>query len=436
MHFSDFGQRFRGSTGIGRLMRDLAPAGPAAQSPLVARLGGGNPAELPTVVSAFARCFRSFAEREDGFRRHAGVYAPPQGDSRCIHALVRLFRDHCGWDVGPEHIVLTNGSQNAFFMLFNLLAGRRDGVARRVLLPMTPEYIGYGDVGLEEGLFVSRRPDIELLDERLFKYHPPAPPADLDADVAAICVSRPTNPTGNVITDDEFDSLDRLAQRHDVPLIVDNAYGAPFPDIINVAARLVWHQNLVLSMSLSKIGLPAVRTGIVVARPSIVAALTEMNAVFNLSPGGLAAAAVAPMIESGEILTLARDTVRPFYRQRAAEALQWFDDAFAGLPARVHRPEGSIFLWLWFPDLPGGSDALYRDLKAAGVVVVPGHYFFPGLELDADDPFGRHRDECLRVNIAGDPDEVRRGFAVIADMVRRRHAVRSTPHLDSRQAPL
>lgn len=43
-----------------------------------------------------------------------------------------------------------------------------------------------------------------------------------------ICVSWPTNPTGNVITDEELLKLDALANQHGIPLVIDNAYGVPF----------------------------------------------------------------------------------------------------------------------------------------------------------------------------------------------------------------
>ena len=36
------------------------------------------------------------------------------------------------------------------------------------------------------------------------------------------------NPTGNVITDEELMKLDRLANQHGIPLVIDNAYGVPF----------------------------------------------------------------------------------------------------------------------------------------------------------------------------------------------------------------
>ena len=37
-----------------------------------------------------------------------------------------------------------------------------------MLFPLAPEYIGYADAGLEEDLFVSARPNIELLPEGQF----------------------------------------------------------------------------------------------------------------------------------------------------------------------------------------------------------------------------------------------------------------------------
>ncbi len=85
----------------------------------------------------------------------------------------------------------------------------------------------------------------------------------------------------------------------------------------------------------------------------------------------------------------------------------------AGLNIRVHKPEGAFFLWLWFEGLPISSQQLYERLKQRGVLVVPGHYFFPGL----GDPW-RHREECVRMNYAPDDDAVRRGIRLIAEEVR------------------
>ncbi|WP_431197491.1 aminotransferase class I/II-fold pyridoxal phosphate-dependent enzyme, partial [Streptococcus pneumoniae] len=70
-----------------------------------------------------------------------------------------------------------------------------------------------------------------------------------------MCCSRPTNPTGNVLTDGEMTHLKQLAKKHGIPLIIDNAYGAPFPSIIHTSTTLEWDDETILCFSLSKIGL-------------------------------------------------------------------------------------------------------------------------------------------------------------------------------------
>ena len=100
--------------------------------------------------------------------------------------------------------------------------------------------------------------------------------------IGAICCSRPTNPTGNVLTDGEIARLDALAQEHGIPLIIDNAYGIPFPNIIYSDVTLNWHENIILCFSLSKVGLPGVRTGIIVAALEVVKAVSSLNTIVNL----------------------------------------------------------------------------------------------------------------------------------------------------------
>ncbi|MGS0729751.1 aminotransferase class I/II-fold pyridoxal phosphate-dependent enzyme, partial [Shewanella sp. 0m-11] len=213
-----------------------------------------------------------------------------------------------GWDISPKNISLTNGSQSAFFYLFNLLAGKQtDGSHKKILLPLAPEYIGYNDTGLDDDIFVSYRPEIEMLENRMFKYHVDFEQLAIDDSVAAICVSRPTNPTGNVLTDAEVAKLDELARANGVPLIIDNAYGTPFPNIIFEDVTPFWNSNTILCMSLSKLGLPGVRCGIVIANEEITQALSNLNAIISLAPGGFGPAIAKHMIESGDLLQLSEN---------------------------------------------------------------------------------------------------------------------------------
>jgi valine--pyruvate aminotransferase len=217
----------------------------------------------------------------------------------------------------------------------------------------------------------------------------------------------------------ELTRLDALARTLEVPLIVDAAYGAPFPGIQFEDESVLWNDNVVLCLSLSKIGLPALRTGIVVANEAIVEAITAITATTALAPGSAGAVLVEPLLASGELEELCRHVIRPHYAAARDQALEWIREAMRGLPLRVHRAEGAFFLWLWFPGLPIGSDELYRRLKARGVFVVDGRHFFPGLEQ----PW-QHRHECIRVSYAQPREAVQRGVSIIAEEVRRAYESR------------
>ncbi len=394
-------------------MDDLGSA-MACEDPVM-MLGGGNPAHIPAVLQMLAERTREIADHPREFRRMIADYASPAGEDRFRASLAHLLRHEYGWRLGPEHIALTGGSQAGFFQLFNLLAGEfDDGSFRRILLPLTPEYVGYADLGLAENLFVSNRPTIEYLDDRLFKYHIDFEQLDVGDDVAAICVSRPTNPTGNVLTDAEVRHLADIARANAVPLILDNAYGVPFPGIIFEDVEPVWDDNVILCMSLSKIGLPAVRTGIVIADPDIIEAISGMNSVMSLAVSSVGPVLLRNLVESGRIIQLGRDVIRPYYRERADQALAWMHSALEGCEYFIHRPEGAFFLWLWVPGMSITCDELYRRLKERGVYIVPGHHFFPG--LDEEWP---HRHECIRISYSQNADSVHRGISIIGEEVRK-----------------
>ncbi len=413
MKLSRFGEKFTSGAGIISLMDDLGRALGGDED--IIMMGGGNPGAIPSFERLIKKRMEEIAACDPSLRDLASIYDPPQGNLAFIKNCAALLRNEYGWDVGPENICLTNGSQTAFFILFNMFGGRFEGVRDKYIrLPLTPEYIGYTDIGLENGLFVANRPRIELLEERLFKYRVDFDNLQIGEETGAVCVSRPTNPTGNVITDDEVNRLLQLCSRQEIPLILDNAYGVPFPSIIYTDATPVWNENVIKCLSLSKLGLPAVRTGIVIARADIIRAVAAMNAIISLAPSSFGPVLMDPLVRTGEILKIGEKLIRPFYRQKCEKALAAVRESFDGIPYRVHKPEGSMFLWFWFEDLPVSSVELYQRLKQQGVLVVSGNYFFPGL----DDGW-KHRDECVRVTYSQDDAEVGKGIAIMGRVLKK-----------------
>jgi valine--pyruvate aminotransferase len=413
MKYSSFGKRFVGDIGIGKLMDDLGDAMVADPAPLM--LGGGNPAHIPEVQAIFRKRIESILSQPGEFESTIGNYDTPQGAKNFIGALAELFRAEFGWNIGSENIALTNGSQNAFFSLFNLFAGKfEEGQSKQILLPLAPEYIGYSEVGLEPDFFQANRPEIELLDDGFFKYRVNFERLKMDESIGAICFSRPTNPTGNVVTNEEVSRLRELANSQGIPLIIDNAYGTPFPNIIYSEAQAVWDENIVLCLSLSKFGLPSLRTGIVVANKEVIRIVSRMTSVFSLAPGSLGPALALELVKSGEITRVSNEVVKPFYEEKAKRAVaQLRREIGDHIPMRIHKPEGALFLWLWFEGLPISSQELYQRLKKKGVLVVSGHYFFPGMEKEN----WKHMEECIRLTYAQDEEVVTSGIRLIAEEI-------------------
>jgi valine--pyruvate aminotransferase len=412
--FSKLGHELACGSGIGELMEDLGNA-LAAGGDEICMLGGGQPAHIPEVNALWRRRMEEILEEPGALERVLANYDPPQGNPGFVQALAKMFQSEFGWDVSSENFSVTSGGQTAFFFLFNLLAGDMgDGRRKKILLPLVPEYIGYANQGTCGDLFRAVPPRIEKTGEHEFKYRVNFDELEVTDDIAAICVSRPTNPTGNVLTDGEIAKLSALAKKHGIPLIIDNAYGAPFPNIIFTEATPVWDEHIILTLSLSKIGLPGTRTGIVVAHPKIARAMSEMSSVVGLANPNIGQAIARPLIESGEILKLANETVKPFYVEKSRLAQQWVRESFGdGFDFYIHRSEGALFLWLWFPGLPITSKELYERLKKRGVLIISGHYFFFGLENEN----WPHRHECLRMTFTMDERTVKEGIAAIGDEV-------------------
>ncbi|MGF1826800.1 valine--pyruvate transaminase [Vibrio splendidus] len=414
MQFSKFGEKFNRYSGITRLMDDLNDG---LRTPGAIMLGGGNPAAIPAMLDYFNQASADMLASGELIAALAN-YDGPQGKDSFIKSLATMLKDTYGWDISEKNISLTNGSQSGFFYLFNLLAGQQpDGSHKKILLPIAPEYIGYGDAGIDDDIFISYHPEIELLENRQFKYHVDFEKIKVDDSVAAICASRPTNPTGNVLTDEEVRKLDKLARENNIPLLIDNAYGLPFPNIIFEDVEPFWNENTILCMSLSKLGLPGVRCGIVIASEEVTQALTNMNGIISLAPNSVGPAIANHMIEKGDLLRLSSEVIKPFYKDKSLRAVELLQQAIDDPRFRIHKPEGAIFLWLWFDELPITTMELYDRLKARGVLIVPGEYFFIGQEDEWD-----HAHQCLRMNYVQDDEAMQKGISIIAEEVKKAYS--------------
>lgn len=410
MKLSRYGHHYTRQSGIIDLMQDLGSA--LRENPAMVMMAGGNPARIDAAEGWFRQTLQEVLQDSDASHQLLGRYQGPKGDLAVRELLAAQLRADHGWPLTAEHIALSNGGQSAFGILANLLAGESDTGRRRIHFPLVPEYLGYADVGLTDDFFTGARPLIQLLPDGCFKYGLDRT-APIPADAAALCLSRPTNPSGNVLTDDEVAFLDAAAQARGIPLILDAAYGLPFPALQYVDSKPYWSENTILLLSLSKVGLPGVRSGFVIARPELIEAFSRANTILNLAVGNLGPALALQLLQQGRLQQFSQEVLQPWYYAKTRAAMQVIGQALQGVPHHFHRSEGAFFLWLWLPTLTTGCQQLYQQLRKAGLLVIPGAASFIGL----DAPW-QHAIQCLRISCAVDDATLHKGAAILGAVLR------------------
>ena len=413
--FSTYAQHYSSESGIVQLMQDLTIAAPPGGQ--LYPMGGGNPAHIPEVEDALRQIASEVVDDTKRFARMVGDYDAPQGHERFRAALAERLSGLFKQPLSASNIAITNGSQASFEVLFNAFAGAfSDGSWRHIELPIAPEYVGYNDMGRQARPILRSTPArIGLIGDQQFKYGIDLERFELSIKTSgAVCLSRPTNPSGNVVTDAELTHVAQQCAATNVPLIIDGAYGLPFPGMIYTQATPFWDDNTILCLSLSKLGLPGVRTGIIVAATEVTELIRNANAINGLAPTRVGPELVLPLLGNNRLDELCETVIRPHYLSKQSLALNTLLEAAKGLPIRVHRPDGAMFLWVWFENLPGGTQKLYELAAAEGVVTVARHHFFQGLTRH-----WQHANECLRVNYAGDPNTVEMGIKRLLNLARR-----------------
>ncbi|MCC5813855.1 MAG: aminotransferase class I/II-fold pyridoxal phosphate-dependent enzyme [Leptospira sp.] len=417
---SKFALKLSEGAGISELMKDLGIGLASAREKGLdlSLMGGGNPAHIPSVEAIFQEIWKDLGSDSNSINQILGDYSNPQGDDSIREQLASYLSVQLKSDISSENIAFTLGSQSAFFLLFNSFAGEfPHGRFKKVLLPITPEYIGYADQGIREDMFTSLPPIVETVSDHRFFYLPDMNRVEdrlKQGDIGAICLSRPTNPSGNVIPWNYIIKMKELASRHSIPFILDNAYGYPFPNILFREPKIQWDPEMIHVLSLSKLGLPGLRTGIIVAKKEIASRISEMTAVMNLAPGNIGPKFLSKLLENDLMNKISRNMIQPYYQEKSIQVQSIIDSLFqkAGIDYTMHESHGALFLWVRFPYHKKNSQDIYKEAKNQGLFLIPGDWFFPGLE----ETFS-HRNECIRLTYSRNLEEVSKGIEILTKIL-------------------
>ena len=405
------GVRMNKLTGVRAIMKDIIETLQTAGAKKFINLSPGNPLILPEVESLWRELTQELLASQE-YGQVVCRYGASQGYEPLIEAVVSDFNKRYGLSLTKKNVLITPGSQALYFYAANAYGGRSaNGTLRNIVLPLCPDYTGYGGVSLDPDAVVSFRPEIEK-NEALhrFKYRLSLDRLCIDQNTGCVLFSRPCNPTGNVMTDAEVNEIARRAKAVQAPVFLDSAYGPPFPALNFTDMKLCFDEPIVHCMSASKAGLPGERIGIAVGNASVIEALECFQSNASIHSSRYGQAILARAINSGRLAELSTSVIRPFYRRKLELLQNTLDAAMPkDFPWYLHQGEGAIFAWAWFEGLSISDFELYQKLKAAGVLVVPGSPFFPGLKEE-----WKHSKECIRISLTADDESLVTGLKILA----------------------
>jgi hypothetical protein len=322
-------------------------------------LSNPTAAELPYPTAALAQAFANPA---------IATYQPsPRG---LLQARQLVAGDYArrGATVPVEDIVLTASSSESYALLFKLLGNP----GQTVLVP-EPSYPLFDYLTALEGLLP--RPYRLAFDGR---WHVDFASLDL-ADVAAIVVVSPNNPTGSYLSEEDCDRLAGLAAEHDLAIIADEVFAdfpiAPAPDAVTAMAKRDLPALTFSLGGLSKAsGLPQMKLGWIAATgPAAIVepALHNLDLIADsyLSVGTPVQVALPKLLELGGDL---RSAIHArILRNRQALATRIGPSS----PCTLLAAEAGWSAIVRVPEVMSDEAWALHLLREQGVLVQPGYFF-------------------------------------------------------------
>lgn len=364
------------------------------EKPGIISLAGGLPSPKTFPIECFAAAAASVLATDGA---SALQYAASEGYTPLREAIAAFLP----WDVHPDQVLITTGSQQALDLIGKVLidAGSR-------VLVETPTYLGALQAFAPmEPQVVSVASDSEgvLIDDLAAK-------AGSGADKARFLYVLPNfqNPTGRTMSEARREALVAQAAALNLPLVEDNPYGDLWFDQAPPKPLTARNPEGCIYMgSFSKVLAPGLRLGYVVAPRQMYPKLLQAKQAADLHTPSFNQRLVSEVIKNG-FLDRHVPTIRQLYKEQCQAMVAALEQEMQGLGVTWNRPDGGMFLWLRLPEGMSALQLLPRAVER-NVAFVPGAAFY------ADQP----DDRTLRLSfVTASQGQIRTAIAALAAAIR------------------
>ncbi|CAN7540492.1 PLP-dependent aminotransferase family protein [Polaromonas sp. LjRoot131] len=326
------------------------------EKPGIISFAGGLPSPKTFPVAAFREACDKVL-REDG---HAALqYAASEGYAPLREMVAAMLP----WEVDPDQVLITTGSQQGLDLIAKILIDEGSRVlvetptylgALQAFTPMEPEVVGVASD--DEGVDI----------------------ADLASKAAGArffyVLPNFQNPTGRTMSEARRAALSAEAARLGLPIVEDNPYGDLWfdtPPPLPLTARNP--EGCVYMGSFSKILAPGLRLGFLVAPKALYPKLLQAKQAADLHTPGFNQRMVVETMKNN-FLDRHVPTIRALYKsQRDAMLAAMQRDMPEGVS--WNTPAGGMFLWVRLPEGMNAIDLLPKAVER-NVAFVPGWAFY------------------------------------------------------------
>ena len=337
------------------------------------------------------------------------AYPSTAGDLKLRQSFTAWMQKRYRLSLDPATQVLpVNGSREALFALAQTVI---DPARKPVVLSPNPFYQIYEGAALLAGAQVHYVPSVA---DRNFAVDWASVPDEVWARTQLVFVCSPGNPTGAVMSLDEWQMLFALSDRYGFVIAADECYSEIYfrdePPLggLEAAQRLgrTDFRNLIALTSLSKrSNVPGLRSGFVAGDAAIVKAFLLYRTYHGSAMGGaVAAASIAAWGDESHVVEN-----RAMYRAKFATVTPMLAKVLD-----VQLPDAGFYLWAGIPESWKGDDAAFaRALYAQyNVTVLPGSFL--AREVDGVNP-GKGR---IRMALVADTEECVEAAQRIVDFIK------------------
>ncbi|MEF2965764.1 aminotransferase class I/II-fold pyridoxal phosphate-dependent enzyme [Paenibacillus sp. M1] len=329
----------------------------------VIQLGVGEP-DFVTPEAVRAACIRALQEGKTKYTPNSGLPELREAIAGYLADSFRLPYDPAG------EILVTVGSSEAVDLALRTLVSPGD----EVLIP-APSYIAYSPIARLHG---GRIVEIPSTAEQGFKLTAEELKRHLTPRSKVLVVNYPSNPTGAVMTEEDWLPIAELAIAHDLVVISDEVYAElTYEGRHYSIARVpgMKERTIVINGFSKAFAMTGWRIGYACGDRNLIAGMLKIHQYTMMCAPILGQIAALESLR-GDGLKAKDEMKAEFARRR-----KLFVNGLNDLGLDCHMPQGAFYAYPSIAHTGLSSDEFARRLlQEEGVATVPGHVFGPGGE--------------------------------------------------------